>query len=106
MSIPRRVFYDICKAYLPYKDHVIATFSRLFVSFLVIILLFSMIVHFQVMNEFSEVGAIRTELAKQSFQKNFTAPFLAIIANMDSQIGNEFCCIKHRWGGYEQNTLL
>ena len=99
MSIPRRVFYDICKAYLPYKDHVIATFSRLFVSFLMIILLFSMIVHFQVMNEFSEVGAIMTELATKAF-KEFSQP-IAIIANMASQIGNEFCCVKHRWGGYE-----
>ena len=73
MSIPRRVFYDICKAYLPYKDHVVATFSRLFVSFLMIILLFSMIVHFQVMNEFSEVGAIMTELATKAF-KTFSQP--------------------------------
>ena len=55
VSIPRRVFYDVCKAYLPYKHHVTATFTRLLVTFLVIILSFSMIIHFQIMNEFSQV---------------------------------------------------
>ena len=32
VSIPRRIFYDICKVYKPYRKEVAATFSRLFVN--------------------------------------------------------------------------
>ena len=54
-SIPRRVFYDVCTAYLPYQSTVIATFVRLFTTFGVIAVVFLLIIKFQVFDEFSEV---------------------------------------------------
>ena len=53
VSIPRRIFYDICKVYRPYTREVLATFSRLFVSFALIFVVFSLIVKFQIFEEFS-----------------------------------------------------
>ena len=53
VSIPRRIFYDICKVYRPYSREVIATFSRLFLSFALIFVIFSLIVKFQIFEEFS-----------------------------------------------------
>ena len=52
-SIPRRIFYDICKVYRPYVREVISTFIRLFVSFALIIIVFSLIVKFQIFDELS-----------------------------------------------------
>ena len=54
-SIPRRVFYDICKAYQPYKTMVISTFVRLLTTFAVVTVIFLLIIQFQVFDEFSEV---------------------------------------------------
>ncbi len=54
-SIPRRVFYDICKAYMPYRSEVVATFVRLSITFTIIIVLFLLIIKFQVFDEFSQV---------------------------------------------------
>ena len=54
-SIPRRVFYDICKAYQPYKTIVISTFVRLLTTFSVVTVIFLLIIQFQVFDEFSEV---------------------------------------------------
>ena len=53
VSIPRRIFYDICKVYRPYTREVIATFGRLFATFALIFIVFSLIVKFQIFEEFS-----------------------------------------------------
>ena len=55
-SIPRRIFYDVCKVYRPYAKEVLATFTRLFISFTLMIVIFALIVKFQIFEEFSEVG--------------------------------------------------
>lgn len=55
-SIPRRIFYDVCKTYRPYAKEVAATFTRLFFSFAMMIIIFVLIVKFQIFEEFSEVG--------------------------------------------------
>ncbi len=54
--MPRRIFYEVVAAYLPYRAHVMQTALRLLCTFLLILVLFSIIVHFQIMNEFSEVS--------------------------------------------------
>lgn len=56
VSIPRRVFYEICQVYRPYTKEVGTTFLRLFLSFTLIVLLFMLIIKFQIFEEFSEVG--------------------------------------------------
>ena len=53
VSIPRRIFYDICKVYRPYTREVISTFTRLFISFALIFMVFYLIVKFQIFDEFS-----------------------------------------------------
>ena len=53
VSIPRRIFYDICKVYRPYTREVIATLSRLLATFALIFVVFSLIVKFQIFEEFS-----------------------------------------------------
>ncbi len=55
-SIPRRVFYEICRVYRPYRKEVTTTFTRLFLSFALMIVIFVLIVRFQIFEEFSEVG--------------------------------------------------
>ena len=55
-SIPRRVFYDICKAYQPYKTVVVATFVRLLSTFTVVAVIFLLLIQFQVFDEFSKVN--------------------------------------------------
>ena len=69
-SIPRRIFYDICKVYRPYAKEVLATFTRLFLSFTLMIVIFALIVKFQIFEEFSEVGDTMLTLA------TVTLPFL------------------------------
>ena len=59
--IPRRIFYDICKVYRPYTREVISTFTRLFISFALIFMVFYLIVKFQIFDEFSgEWGTMLT----------------------------------------------
>ena len=55
-SIPRRVFYQVCQAYRPYGREVMATFSRLFLTFALITVIFVLIMKFNIFNEFSEMG--------------------------------------------------
>ena len=55
-SIPRRVFYEIATAYRPYAREVTATLSRLFVTFALIIVIFILIIRFNIFSEFTEVG--------------------------------------------------
>ena len=56
VSIPRRIFYDICKVYKPYGKEVAATFTSLFISFAMVIMIFALIIKFKIFEEFSEVG--------------------------------------------------
>ncbi len=65
-SIPRRVFYDICKAYMPYRSEVVATFVRLSITFTIIIVLFLLIIKFQVFDEFSQVWESINQSINQS----------------------------------------
>ena len=62
-SIPRRIFYDICKVYRPYAKEVTATFTRLFISFALMIIIFALIIKFQIFEEFSEVGETMLTIA-------------------------------------------
>ncbi len=55
-SIPRRVFYDVTKAYMPYRSMVVATFVRLVLIFAIITVVFLLIIKFQVFDEFSKVS--------------------------------------------------
>ncbi len=55
-SIPRRVFYDITKAFIPYKKEVFATLTRLALTFAVIAIIFSLIQKFKIFDEFSDIG--------------------------------------------------
>ena len=55
-SIPRRIFYEVCNAYRPYAREVMATFSRLFLTFTMIAIIFVLIVRFNIFEEFSEMG--------------------------------------------------
>ena len=55
-SIPRRIFYEICKVYRPYRKEVTVTFARLFVSVAMVIMIFALIIKFKIFEEFSEVG--------------------------------------------------
>ena len=55
-SIPRRVFYEICRAYRPFATEVTATLSRLFLTFTLIIIIFLIIIRFNIFSEFTEVG--------------------------------------------------
>ena len=62
-SIPRRIFYDVCKVYRPYAKEVTATFTRLFISFALMIIIFALIIKFQIFEEFSEVGETMLTIA-------------------------------------------
>ncbi len=55
-SIPRRVFYDIVHAYRPYWTEIIATFTRLFLIFTVIIVIFVLIQTYQIGDALTDVG--------------------------------------------------
>ena len=55
-SIPRRVFYEVCRAYRPYARAVVATLTRLSVTFALIIVIFVLIIKFNIFSEFTEVG--------------------------------------------------
>ena len=55
-SIPRRVFYDVTRAYMPYRSMVVATFIRLIAIFTIITVVFLLIIKFQVFDEFSKVS--------------------------------------------------
>ena len=55
-SIPRRVFYEVCWAYRPYARAVVATLGRLSVTFALIIVIFVLIIKFNIFSEFTEVG--------------------------------------------------
>ena len=61
-SIPRRIFYDVCKVY-GYAKEVTATFTRLFISFALMIIIFALIIKFQIFEEFSEVGETMLTIA-------------------------------------------
>ena len=52
-SIPRRIFYDICKTYRPYHLEVIATVVKLFILLVVILIMYALIVKFQIFEEFT-----------------------------------------------------
>ncbi len=56
VSIPRRVFYDIAKAFLPYKTEVFATLTRLALTFAIIAIIFALIQKFKIFDEFSDIG--------------------------------------------------
>ena len=62
-SIPRRIFYDVCKVYRPYAKEIMATFTRLFISFALMIIIFALIIKFQIFEEFSEVGETMLTIA-------------------------------------------
>ena len=53
---PRRIFYDICKVYKPYVKEVATTFTKLFVTVAILVLIFAVILKFNIFEEFSEVG--------------------------------------------------
>ena len=56
VSIPRRIFYDIVNAFMPYKAQVISTLLRLTATFGVIVLLFALITKFNIFNQFTNIG--------------------------------------------------
>ena len=62
-SIPRRIFYEVCKVYRPYAKEVTTTFTRLFISFALMIIIFALIIKFQIFEEFSEVGETMLTIA-------------------------------------------
>ena len=62
-SIPRCIFYEVCKVYRPYAKEVTTTFTRLFLSFAMVIIIFALIIKFQIFEEFSEVGETMLTIA-------------------------------------------
>ena len=66
VSIPRKLFINICEKYAPYKARVFWCFLELFISLTVIIFLFLVAVAFQVFAEFSAFGESMFTLATMS----------------------------------------
>ena len=56
VSIPRCVFYKVCKLYMPYTRKLTSTMLHLLGTLAVIIILFLAIVEYQILDQFSEVG--------------------------------------------------
>ena len=56
VSIPRCVFYKVCKLYMPYTRKLTSTLLHLLGTLAVIIILFLAIVEYQILDQFSEVG--------------------------------------------------
>ena len=56
VSIPRCVFYNVCKLYMPYSSKLSSTAFHLLGTLAVIIILFLAIVEYQILDQFSEVG--------------------------------------------------
>ena len=55
-SIPRRIFYEVCKVYRPYAKEVTATIISLFITFSLIIIIFALMIRFRIFEQFSQVG--------------------------------------------------
>ncbi len=56
VSIPRRVFYDVANAFMPYRAQVIATLIRLAATFVMIIVMFALIKKFNIFDQFTNIG--------------------------------------------------
>ncbi len=56
VSIPRCVFYEVCKLHMPYKAKLASTLTHLMGTLAVIIILFLAIVEYQILDQFSEIG--------------------------------------------------
>ncbi len=90
MSIPRCVFYDVCNAFMPYQEHVIKTFLHLAATMSLVLVIFFLIIEFQIMNDFSEVHYIFI-LVENSYWKQ---KGLIAISMADDHYGNTSILIE------------